>query len=122
METKKIRVELEEVKVVGITIDLGEDIQNYMSKFLSLKNHERETAEILEVLNFYGSNHVHVTFLIEDDADEAKEVEHCKDWAEQFGKVINEPEVETAYILDKEANGLSGFCGQLDGKEFYLYN
>lgn len=122
METKKIRVELEEVKVVEVSIDLGDDLQNYMSKFLALKNHERETAEILEVRNFYGSNHVHVTFLIEDDADEAMEVEHCKDWAEQFGKVINEPEVESAYILDKQANGLSGFCDQLDGKEFYLYN
>lgn len=122
METKKIRVELEEVKVVEISIDLGDDLQNYMSKFLALKNHERETAEILRVLNFYGSNHVNVTFLIEDDADEVKELEHCKDWAGQFGKVINEPEVESAYILDKQANCLSEFCGQLDGKELYLYN
>ena len=118
METKKIKVELEEVKVVNILIDLSDDIKNYMSKFLALKNHERETKEILEVRNFYGSNHVSVTFLI-DEHDEAEEVERCKDWVEQFGKLVGEPEVDTAFILDKDYNGIDS---QLDWKELYIYD
>lgn len=120
METKKIRVELEEVKVVSVTVDLGEDLENYMSAFLSLKNHERETKEILEVRNFYRSNNVRITFLIdEEDDDEAKEeVEHCKVWAGQFGKLVSDPEVETAFILDKDSNGIDSALGY---KEMYIY-
>ena len=119
METKKIRVELDEVKVVSITIDLGEDIQNYMSKFLSLKNHERETREILEVRNFYGSNHVSVTLLIDEENNQTEEVERCKDWVGQFGTFVGEPEVDTAYILDKDYNGINS---KLDWKELYIYD
>ena len=119
METKKIRVELEEVKVVEVLIDLGDDIQNYMSKFLALKNHERETREILEVRNFYGSNHVSVVILIDEENDQAENVERCKDWVEQFGTVIGEPEVDTAFLLDKDYNGINS---QLDWKELYIYD
>jgi hypothetical protein len=119
METKKIRVELDEVKVVNIMIDLGDDIENYMSKFLALKNHERETKEILEVRNFYGSNHVSVTLLIDEESDQAEEVERCKDFVGQFGKWVGEPEVDTAYILDKDYNGINS---QLDWKELYIYD
>ena len=118
METKRIRIELEEVKVVNILLDLGDDLQNYMSKFLSLKNHERETREILEVRNFYGSNHVSVTMLIDELKDETKWVERCKDWAGQFGEFIGEAEVDTAFLLDKDANCIDS---ELDWKEMYIY-
>ncbi len=119
METKKIRVELDEVKVVSITIDLSDDIENYMSKFLALKNHERETKEILEVRNFYGSNHVSVAILIDEENDQAEVVERCKDWVGQFGVIVEEPEVDTAFILDKDYNGINS---QLDWKELYIYD
>lgn len=117
METKKIRIDFEEVKTVRILIDLGNDLENYMSMFLALKNHERETKEILEVRNFYGSNHVSIVFLIEED--ESKEVERCKDYASQFGNLVHDPEVETAFILDKDWNGLNS---ALDYKDVYIYD
>ena len=118
METKKIRVELEEVKVCRIQIDLH-DIQNYMDKFLALKNHERNTREMLEVRGFNGSNHVEVTIMLDEENDQAAEVEHCKDYVGQFGTFVGEPEVTTAYILDKEYNGIKS---ALDWKELYLYD
>ena len=117
METKKIKVELEEVKVCKIMIDLH-NLQNYMDRFLALKNHERNTREILEVRGFDGSNYVEVTILIDDTEDEAKAVEHCKDFVGQFGTFTCEPTVETAYILDKNYNDINY---QLDWKELYLY-
>lgn len=117
LTTKKIKVEFEEVKVVTITLDLGNDIERYQSRYLALKNHQRETKEILDVRNFYGSNQVEVTYLIEDD-DEAAEIEKVKEHAGQFGKITYDPEVETAYILDKDANGI---WSALDWKEFYVF-
>ena len=117
METKKIRVELEEVKVCRIQIDLH-DLQNYMDRFLALKNHERNTREILEVSGINDSNCVNVTIMIDYDEDEAKEIERCKDFVGQFGTFTCEPTVETAYILDKNANDINF---QLDWKELYLY-
>ena len=118
METKKIKVELEEVKVCKIMIDLH-NLQNYMDRFLALKNHERNTREILEVRGFDGSNYVEVTILIDDTEDEAKEVEHCKDFVGQFGKFVGDPEVTTAYILNKDYNGIDSI---IDYKELYLYS
>ena len=100
-------------------IDLGEDLGLYQSRFLALKNHERETAEILEVRNFYGSNKVSVTILIDDEEDQEKEIEHCKDFVGQFGKWVGEPEVDTAFILDKDYNGIDNTLGW---KELYLYD
>lgn len=117
--TKKISIELEEVKVVGITIDLGNDIQNYQSKFLALKNHERETERILEVKNFYGSNQVDVTILIDDDEDEAEIVKKAKDFVGQFGIFVGEPEVDTAFLLDKQDNDINS---KLGWKEMFIYN
>lgn len=106
MKTKKINIQLEEVKVVDIMLDLGE-LDNYMSKFLALKNHERNTKEILQVRGFDGSNSVNVVILIEEEEDEATQLERCKDYIEQFGKVEH-CEVTTAWILDKDTNGIDG--------------
>lgn len=116
MKTKKINVEFEEVKVVEILLDLG-SLENYMSKFLALKNHERETDEILEVRGIRDSNSVHVTLLIEENNDEAKEVERCEEFLEQFG-TVERCNVETAWILSDEWNSISS---KLDYAEWYLY-
>jgi len=116
METKKIKVDLEEVKVVSIMIDLG-SLERYMDRFLALKNHERHTREILEVRGFDGSNSVSVTLMIDENEDEAKEVEHCMEYVGQFGNIVGNPDVDTAFIFDKDANGIDG---QLDWKELYV--
>ena len=107
MKTKTIKVEFEEVKVVDMLVSLGDSLEQYMSKFLSLKNHERETDEILEVRGIRDSNSVHVVILIDDYQDETKEVKHCKDFVSQFGK-ISQAEVETAWILNKDENNIDG--------------
>jgi hypothetical protein len=105
METKTIKVEFEKAKVVKFIVDLA-NLKNYMDKFLALKNHERHTDEILEVSGWDGSNSVRVVMLIDED-DEAKDIELCKDYVSQFGK-IEKCEVETAWILnDTYWDGLS---------------
>lgn len=104
MRTKKINIEMKEVKVVDIMLDLG-GLDNYMSKFLALKNHERNTREILQVRGFDGSNSVNVVILIEEDEDEATQLERCKDYIEQFGEVEH-CEVTTAWILDHDENNI----------------
>ena len=100
MKQKKINVTLEQVKVVDIMLDL-ENLENYMSKFLALKNHERHTDEILEVRGIDDSNSVHVVMLGPDEDDDEKEyVERCKDYIEQFGK-IESCEVQEAWLIDR---------------------
>ena len=116
MKTKEINIQLEEVKVVNIMLNLG-NLSNYMSKFLALKNHERETKEILEVRGSHGSNSVNVVILIEEHEDEAKQLEQCKDYIEQFGKV-EQCDVTTAWILDKDANWISA---AVDYDNWYLF-
>lgn len=106
MKTKKINIQLEEVKVVDIMLNLG-NLDNYKNRFLALKNHERETKEILEVRGCLWSNSVNVVILIEEDEDEATQLERCKDYIEQFGEVEH-CEVTTAWILDKDANCIDG--------------
>mgnify|MGYP006916224183 CR=1 FL=1 len=69
MKTKKINVEFEQAKVVNMDVDL-QNLENYMSKFLALKNHQRHTDEILDVSGFDGSNKVRVVILIDDEEDE----------------------------------------------------
>lgn len=121
MKTKKINVEFEEVKVVDMLVDLGESLEQYMSMFLSLKNHERNTEEILEVRGINDSNSVHVVILFDEESDvaktEAEYVEHCKEFVSQFGKVDN-CEVETAWILNKEWNNIDS---ALNYDEWYIY-
>lgn len=116
MRTKKINIEMEEVKVVDIMLDLGE-LDNYMSKFLALKNHERETREILEVRGCYWSNFVNVVILIDEHENEAKQLERCKEFAEQFGKV-ERCEVVTAWILDMDENRIDR---AVDYDDWYLF-
>lgn len=118
MKTKKVNIELEEVKVVKVLIEFTNP-DDYKSKWLALKNHERETREILAVRNFYGSNDVEVVFLIDDGMDESEEVKECRDWIEYFTYNIKECEVETAYIIDRGANGISDV--ELDFKGLYFY-
>ena len=121
MKTKKINVVFEEVKVVDLLVNIGNTLENYMSNFLSLKNHERNTKEILEVRGTNDSNSVHVVLLIDEDrddvGDETKYVEHCKDFVSQFGK-IERCEVETAWSLNKDANEIDG---ALHYDERYIY-
>ena len=116
MRTKVINVSFDEVKVVNILLDLG-NFENYLSKFLALKNHERETEEILEVRGIRDSNSVHVTLLIDEEEDEAKEIQHCKDFIEQFGK-IERCEVDTAWILNKDENNIDY---ALNYEDCYIY-
>jgi hypothetical protein len=116
MKTKKINVEFEQVEVVDIMLDLG-DLDNYMSKFLALKNHERHTQEILQVRGFDGSNSVNVVILLEEGASTFEQVERCKDYIEQFGNIVRY-EVTTAWILNKDANGIDF---TLDYVEWYIY-
>lgn len=118
METKKLSVEFEEVKVCKILVDLG-DLKQYMSSFLSLKNHERETPEILEVRGFRDSSRVRVVILIDENEIEENEVKHCTDFVEQFGKISNW-EVENVYILDLDANSVQYKLDCYDG--IYLYD
>lgn len=118
MRKKRINVEFEEVKVCDILLDLGPFIENYMSKFLSLKNHERNTDEILRVMGFNGSNHLNVVILIDDAEDETKEVKSCKDYIEQFGQILS-CEVHTAWVInDTYMDGLSSKFGD---DEWYVY-
>ena len=117
MTTKKLNIVFEEVKVVKIDINLG-NLEQYKSRFLALKNHERETKEILRVRGFYDSSEVQVVFLIEDDEPESDELARCTEWAGQFGE-ITECNVETAYILDKSFNELD--WGGINGKDWYVY-
>ena len=116
MKTKKISVEFEEVKVVNILLDLGE-LENYMSKFLALKNHQRNTSELLSVEGINGSNKVEVVLLIEEEEDEASEVQKCKDYAEQFGK-FTRCDVETAWIINKRDTDIDY---RLNYDEWYIY-
>lgn len=115
--TKKISVEFEEVKVCIVTIDLR-DLENYKSKFLALKNHERETSKILEVRGFRDSNLVDVTFLIDEDEEESDEVLKCRDFAEYFGKVTDS-EVETAWIINRRDTDIDY---RLDYKDWFIYD
>lgn len=98
MRTKKLSIEFEECKAAFIEIDL-ENLENYMSKFLALKNHERNTREILEVSGFNRSNEVRVVILIDDEEDSEKELEKCKDYAEQFGKITSAC-INTIWLLN----------------------
>lgn len=118
MKTKTIRMQFEQAKVVNVTIDLG-NLESYESRFLALKNHQRETDEILDVRGFYGSNAVRVVLLIDESEPEAEELEKCKDWAEQFG-VIKSCEADTAWILDEKNYG-DGVTEQLHYEEWYIY-
>lgn len=120
MKTKNINVVVEEVKVIAFTIDLGNELAKYQSRFLALKNHERETEEIVEVRNFYGSNKVRVTYLLEDEEYECltEQVERCKEHVEQFGEIVSQSEIETAYTLD--CGELSMMRNKIDYKELYL--
>ena len=111
-------MEFEQAKVVNVTIDLG-NLESYKSRFLALKNHQRETDEILDARGFYGSNKVRVVLLIDESEPEEEELEKCKDWAGQFG-VITSCEVDTAWILDEKNYG-DGVTSQLHYEEWYIY-
>lgn len=121
METKKISIPFEKVKVVEVQVDL-ENLENYMSKFLALKNNQRNTSEILDVRGFDDSNVVKVVLLIEENEPEEKEVELCRKFVGQFGKIIS-CKVETAWILnDSYSPGLYYLLNSKDEYcEWYVY-
>ena len=118
MKTKKFLVEFEQVKVAEILIDLGDDLSNYMSKYLALRNHQRETNEILEVLNFRRSNHVLVVILLDDDCPDSVKIVQCDTWAEQFGKILRN-EVVDAWILND--GYMDGVHSHFDS-DWYVYD
>lgn len=95
---KKITIEFEEVRVVDFLIDL-DNLDNYMSKFLALKNHQRHTPEILEVRGFDSSNHVRVVILLDEYEDEKKQVKKAEEFVEQFGEIID-TDIENSWILN----------------------
>ena len=112
---KRISIIFEEVKVVKIYIDLA-NVDNYMSKFLALKNHQRNTPEILSVEGSNGSNIVELVLLIDEEENEENEIIKCKDYAEQFGKV-DSYDVENAWIVPQDW----GLSEKLGYKDWYLY-
>ena len=113
MKTKKIFVEFEEVRIVDFMIDL-DNLDNYMSKFLALKNHQRHTPEILEVRGFDESNHVRVVILLDEEEDEKKQVEQAKDFVEQFGDIL-QMDVDNSWILnDSYFDGVHSHFNTLD--------
>lgn len=121
MRTKQINVVFEEVKVAVFDVDL-KNLENYMSKFLALKNHQRHTDEILEVRGWDGSNEVRVVILMEESEPEDKEMQQCVDFVEQFGE-IKQKKVENAWILNDNLHPqidwlLNGMDGELD---WYVY-
>ena len=118
MKTKKILVEFESVKVVEILLDFGEDLATYQSRFLSIKNHERETSEILEVRNFYRSNHVLVVILLDDEEDTESGLHAAKDWADQFGTILRS-DIMDAWILNDSY--MDGVHANLDN-DWYVYD
>lgn len=119
MRTKKINVEFEEVKVCDIMLDLGSDIENYMSKFLALKNQERNIHIILKVTGFNKSNHLNVVILMDAPEEDEKEVRIYKNYIKQFGKILS-CEVKTAWIInDSYSDGLSSNFGD---DEWYVYD
>ena len=89
--------ECEEVTTIVVTLDLGDDLNKYMDKWLALCNHCREDDSILQVRNFYGSNLVEVTYLV-DDEDLDKVVIDAGEHAGQFGKVT-ETEIKSATLI-----------------------
>ena len=116
MKTKRINVEFEEVKVVNIMVDLG-GLDSYMSRFLALKNHERETPEILEVRGFRDSNSVRITLLIDEDEIESDEIMKCRGYAEQFG-LIERDEVDTAWIINRRDTDIDY---RLDYNDWFIF-
>lgn len=120
METKIVKVEFEKAKVVKFIVDL-ENLENYMSKFLALKNHQRHTDEILEVSGWDGSNSVRVVMLIEEELGETQEVKRCKEYIEQFGR-IESCDVQNAWILnDTYGDGIGATFRYKDGMEWFVY-
>ena len=121
MRTKKLSIEFEEVKVAILVVDL-KNLENYMSKFLALKNHQRHTDAILEVRGFDESNKVRVAILIQENEPEDKEMQMCVDFVEQFGEITHK-HVENAWILNDDLHPqidwlLNGMDGELD---WYVY-
>lgn len=121
MRTKKIDVVFEEVKVAVFDVDL-KNLENYMSKFLALKNHQRHTDEILDVRGFDGSNKVLVVILIEESEPEEEEMQRCIDFVEQFGE-ITEKKVENAWILNDNLHPQIDYYlnGMNEYLEWYVY-
>lgn len=113
---KRISIIFEEVKVVKLYIDLG-GLDNYMSKFLALKNHQRNTSEILSVEGSNGSNIIELVLLIDEDENEGNEIIKCKDYAEQFGKITSY-DVENAWIVPRDWS----LDEKLNYKDWYRYN
>lgn len=116
METKKVTLQFEKGKVVEFTLDLL-NLENYKSKFLALKNHERNTQEILEVSGFNGSNSVIVVMLIGDEEGAEDYIKSCHEFIEQFGTITHE-EIKDAWLCDKQANSIEY---KLDYDDWYLY-
>lgn len=110
------KVEIQKVKVCRLQIDL-KNLENYKDRFLALKNHERNTREILEVSGINDSNCVNITILIDEYEDETKELEQCKDFVGQFGIFTCDPTIETAYIIEKDWQLES----ELDYQDLYIY-
>lgn len=115
METKKVTLHFEKNKVAVFTLDLL-NLENYMSKFLALKNHERNTEEILKVSGFNGSNLVEVVMLIGDTEGAYEEMEHCHEYVEQFGTITHE-ELTDAWICNQASDSMEYI---LDYNDWYI--
>lgn len=116
--TKKVLVEFEQVRVCIVTIDM-KDLDSYMSNFLALKNHERNTSEILDVCGFNNSNLVDVVLLIDEDENEKSEIAKCQYYVGQFGD-ITETKVQNAWILNDSYFPSLG--SRLGDDEWYVYD
>lgn len=93
--------ECDEVLTIVVTLDLGSDLENYMSMWLALCNHCRESAEILGVRNFAETNIVEVTYMV-DNKDMKSTLSQAREHASQFGKIkMHEISKATLVKLDR---------------------
>ena len=113
---KRISIIFEEVKVIKIHIDLA-NLDNYMYKFLVLKDHQRNTPKILSVEGSNGTNIVEIVLLIDEDENEENEIIKCKDYSEQFGKITSY-DVEKAWIVPRDGS----LDEKLNYKDWYRYD
>lgn len=74
-------VEVEEIKAVMLSVDLGNDLEKYAINFLHIHNNARENKEmILSLKNEYHSNKVYVICPV-------RKKNNVKEYLEQFGEV-----------------------------------
>lgn len=119
-----------EIEVVSLTIDVPEYegekrtwYYRYEDVLLKLFNNKREDKDILEIINYYGSNkitiEVNLTHYLEDgyrNDNREEAIEHLKTWLTSNLDISNE-QVETNFY-----KGYIYEVGEYDNKIPYVEN